>query len=377
MASKRILVGASNYGVWAEELQAPWDILTKAGHKLTLATPKGTKPLPLAASVDPTFIDPIQKYNVNPKEVCDRVVELVQGNEWANPIKLSDARMADYDVLVLAGGLGADLDITNNPAVHELILSGLDSGKLICAICFSVASLAFTRDPKDGRKSVVYGKRVTAHPWSWDFTIDVTYDLYPPGNKGTDVVTPGFVLPIEAIMRDAVGPLGECRADPRTNRQNPSVVYDHPFITGCSVESSIAFGQKIAAVLELGASTCQDKQQQPIICRTTDALGSTSQYLQGVSRQVFAHNDNLLLAKHVLDAGAHVEKHQHPQDQLVYMISGRLKWQVGDQTFELTSGDTVLIPGNVPHECWAKEPTVSLDIFNPSRPDFLAGESTH
>src|SRR5580658_9984429 len=101
MASKRILVGASNYGVWAEELQAPWDILTKAGHKLTLATPKGTKPLPLAASVDPTFIDPIQKYNVNPKEVCDRVVELVQGNEWANPIKLSDARMADYDVLVL------------------------------------------------------------------------------------------------------------------------------------------------------------------------------------------------------------------------------------------------------------------------------------
>ena len=36
MAAKKILIVASNYGVWAEELQAPWDILKKAGHQPTL-----------------------------------------------------------------------------------------------------------------------------------------------------------------------------------------------------------------------------------------------------------------------------------------------------------------------------------------------------
>ena len=71
--SKKILVVASNYGVWNEELQAPWDILTDAGHALTICTPLGKKPLPLAVSVDPDFIDPIQNYKVNIPYACNRM----------------------------------------------------------------------------------------------------------------------------------------------------------------------------------------------------------------------------------------------------------------------------------------------------------------
>ena len=65
----RVLIGATNYGSWAEELQAPWDALTKAGHEVTLATPRGLKPLPLAVSVDQDFVDPIQNVKVNPPQV--------------------------------------------------------------------------------------------------------------------------------------------------------------------------------------------------------------------------------------------------------------------------------------------------------------------
>lgn len=37
--NKKILFVASNYDVWAEELQAPWDALKKARHiQLTKAT---------------------------------------------------------------------------------------------------------------------------------------------------------------------------------------------------------------------------------------------------------------------------------------------------------------------------------------------------
>ena len=251
MASKKLLFIASNYGVWNEELQAPWDILERAGHQLSIATPQGKKPLPLAASVEPDFVDPMQHYKVNTPEACSRMIELLATDVWDHPLKISEASMDDYDGLVMVGGLGADIDLANNPALHQLILQGLKTGKLICAICFSVAALVYTRDPANAYKSVVYGRKITAHPRDWDFVADVNYPLYgaTADNAGTDVLTPGFLIPLQDVAMDAVGPDGEVFSDPRTNRENPSVVYDHPFITGCSVESSIAYGKKIAEVL--------------------------------------------------------------------------------------------------------------------------------
>jgi putative intracellular protease/amidase len=152
---------------------------------------------------------------------------------------------------VLAGGPGTDLDLTNNTAIHRLIRDAIVQDKLVAAMCFAVGCLAFTRDPDNGYRSVIWGKRVTAHPRAWDFTADLTYDLYQatPDNPGTDVITPGFLLPIQDVMTDAVGPQGDVHSDPATSRENPCVVFDWPFITATSVESSIAYGNKIVEVL--------------------------------------------------------------------------------------------------------------------------------
>ena len=249
--SKRVLVVASNYGVWNEELQAPWDILTEAGHELTICTPQGKKPLPLAISMDPDFVDPIQNYKVNTLHACQRMKELLAGPDWDKPLKIKDAGIADYDAIVMAGGLGADLDLTNNSFLHKLILDAYRSDKLIAAICFSVAVLLFTRDPKNNYNSIIYGKKIAAHPREWDFKDDVSYELYQATNEnsGTNVITPGFVLPLHDIAMDTVGPAGQVFADPATSREKPCVIYDWPFITGCSVESSIAYGDRIKEVL--------------------------------------------------------------------------------------------------------------------------------
>ncbi len=247
----RVIVAATNYGVWAEELQAPWDKLRGAGHTLTLATPRGKKPLPLKISVDPGFMDPMQGYQVNPPEVCERVKELVAGDEWADPMLLRDADMDDYDAILMAGGLGTMLDLNNNIPLHQLVLDAYYADKPICAICYAMAVLAFTRDPKNNHKSIIYGKRVTAHPRVWDFDIDLTYDLYgvTGDNAGTDVMTPGFLYPLQDVVTDAVGPDGECLSSEDANREKPCVAHDWPFTTGLSVESSIAFGEKVVEVL--------------------------------------------------------------------------------------------------------------------------------
>ena len=253
--AKKVLICATNYGSWGEELQAPWDVIKNAGHEVTLTTPLGKKPLPLVVSVDPDFVDPIQNYKTNPPEVCTRIKELVDGDEWANPIKFKDANMADYDAVVLTGGLGAMIDMCNNYNLHKLIMDAYKSDKLIGALCYAVATLVFLRNPDKDYRSIIYGKKVTAHPRAWDFygpDFDFTYDLYgaTEDNKGTDVHTPGFLWPLEDLVRDAVGKDGECIAMESCNRENPVVAYDWPFVTGTSVESSIAYGEKIAEVLE-------------------------------------------------------------------------------------------------------------------------------
>lgn len=251
----KVLVIATNYGSWGEELQAPWDILKKAGHKLTLATPLGKKPLPLVVSVDPDFLDPVINFHTNPPDVCKRIKELTDGNEWANPITFKKAKMSDYDAIVLTGGLGAMIDMCNNYNLHKLIMDAYRSNKLIGALCYAVSTLAFMRDSANGNKSIIYGKKVTAHPAAWDFygpDFDFTYDMYhaTPDNKGTDVHTPGFLWPAEHIIRDAVGPNGKCIARESASREDPEVAYDWPFVTGTSVESSIAYGELLAKVLK-------------------------------------------------------------------------------------------------------------------------------
>ena len=248
--SKRILVIASNLGLWAEELQGPWDELKKAGHKLTLATELGLTPLPLQFSMDPSFFDPQVKQFQNPAEIVERCKQLLTNGEWSSPIKIADANMDDYDAIVIVGGPGAPLDLTGNAKIHRLLEKAYTSDKMMGALCYAVGCFVWARRPEDG-KSIIWGKTVTAHPREWDFTGPLPYFLYnaTPENPGTNIVTPGFVYPLAPIVEDAVGPDGKVLSDPTTTRQKPQVAYDWPFVTALSLESSKPFGEKLVEVL--------------------------------------------------------------------------------------------------------------------------------
>ncbi|MEI7582975.1 DJ-1/PfpI family protein [Runella sp.] len=249
--SKKVLILASNVGLWAEELQAPWDALKKTGFELTLATPFGVTPLPLVLSMDKGFVDPMQNYNVNPPEVVDRCNEILDTGEWDSPIKIEDAVMSDYDSLVIVGGPGSALDIVGNPHVHKLCVTAYEQGKILGALCYAVGAFVWARESDTLHRSIIYGKKIVAHPREWDFTGLMDYPLVraKEGNAGTNIVTQGFAFPLLVIVEDAVGPNGRVYSDPGANRNKPQVNYDHPFVTALSVESSIAFGQKLVEVL--------------------------------------------------------------------------------------------------------------------------------
>jgi putative intracellular protease/amidase len=251
MASKKkVLVLASNMGLWAEELQGPWDALVDAGHDLQLATEHGNTPLPMAFSMDPEFVDPVQNAKVNPVYVVERTKTLLETGAWDQTIKIRDAKMADYDAIVIVGGPGSPLDLAGNAKVHVLLVDAWQQGKLIGALCYAVGALVWARNPET-QKSIIWGKTIVAHPRPWDFTDDMPYPLYgaTPSNQGTNLVTPGFLYPLFVIVDDAVGPDGKVLTDPTANHDKPLVHVDGQFVTALSVESSKAFGDALVTEL--------------------------------------------------------------------------------------------------------------------------------
>jgi len=248
--TKKVLFLASNYGVWGEELQAPWDACRRAGLATQLATYKGLTPLPLGVSVQAGFVDPVQNVVMTPAAVAERINKILDDGEWDAPKKIREVSMAEYDAIALIGGPGAGFDITGSKKVHDLVADAFRQGKVVAAICAAVATLGYVRHP-DKPGSLVKGKRVAAHPRSWDFEFDLPYILarQTEQNNGSTMVTPGFILPVQYLLEDATGDPSLVSAVPDASRERPVVVWDKPILTAQSVESSAAFGAKLVEVL--------------------------------------------------------------------------------------------------------------------------------
>jgi unsaturated pyranuronate lyase len=91
----------------------------------------------------------------------------------------------------------------------------------------------------------------------------------------------------------------------------------------------------------------------------------------GLLRRILAHNENMMLVEHRMEQGWVGTRHSHPHDQLVYVVSGRLRFQCGAESFEGGAGESFILRGGVEHQAWALEPSLVLDVFTPYREDYL------
>ncbi len=92
-----------------------------------------------------------------------------------------------------------------------------------------------------------------------------------------------------------------------------------------------------------------------------------------IGRQVI-HTETMTLARITLAKGAVVPSHAHENEQIATVLEGRLRFRVGDEERVVAAGESVPLPGGVPHEVEALEDSVVLDVFSPVRDDWLRGE---
>jgi quercetin dioxygenase-like cupin family protein len=83
------------------------------------------------------------------------------------------------------------------------------------------------------------------------------------------------------------------------------------------------------------------------------------------------NGEKLMMARVLMKKGAHVPLHHHHNEQLTYILQGALKFAIDGKEIIVRAGEVLCIPANMPHEAWALEETIDLDVFTPPREDWL------
>ena len=90
----------------------------------------------------------------------------------------------------------------------------------------------------------------------------------------------------------------------------------------------------------------------------------------GLRRQVMSFTPNMMLVRHKMVAGWVGAKHQHPHEQMVYVVSGSIVLETPEGKVEAKTGDSFIVPGNTDHQASALEDSEVLDVFTPYREDY-------
>jgi len=71
-------------------------------------------------------------------------------------------------------------------------------------------------------------------------------------------------------------------------------------------------------------------------------------------------------------AGDSARPHQHPEEQAIYVVSGRMRMTVDGEIYDVGPGDVSYHPSNVLHGALAVEDTVAISFKNIVAPSYPA-----
>jgi quercetin dioxygenase-like cupin family protein len=93
-------------------------------------------------------------------------------------------------------------------------------------------------------------------------------------------------------------------------------------------------------------------------------------HIRGAAGNYAGHRGQALEVSRIsFDKGHGADVHQHPEEQVMYVLSGRLRVTCGDETYEVGPGQATFNPSNVPHGVTALEDVDALSIKGEVRPN--------
>ncbi len=92
---------------------------------------------------------------------------------------------------------------------------------------------------------------------------------------------------------------------------------------------------------------------------------------EGVNQKTLAYGEKTLMSEFLLEKGSVVPTHKHPNEQIGYLIKGKMILKVEDKEYEVEEGDSWCIEENVEHSAKALEDSVAVEVFSPPREDYM------
>jgi putative intracellular protease/amidase len=207
------LITSANEATWLAEVTHPYWHLAERGIDVDFASPKGGKIVWNPWS-DPFTADSQEREDLVSKGfLSDKA--LVRKLETTLPF--SRVKVADYEAVHVAGGLGAAVDLYPNTTVAEILEHFFAAEKIVGAICHGVIALANNPDR-------VRGRRVTGYSLSEDLQVEA-------------LLGKGFIPNYPQPVLEATGALFT-GAEPQGIR----VVIDGNLITGQNQQSASEYG---------------------------------------------------------------------------------------------------------------------------------------
>jgi len=96
--------------------------------------------------------------------------------------------------------------------------------------------------------------------------------------------------------------------------------------------------------------------------------------MKGTITRRMISGEQAMIAQIVLKKGDTVPRHAHHNEQITYVIKGKLRLRLGEQgehEVVVAAGEVLVIPPHLPHSAEALEDTLDVDVFSPPREDWL------
>ncbi len=94
---------------------------------------------------------------------------------------------------------------------------------------------------------------------------------------------------------------------------------------------------------------------------------------EGVERKAFS-GDGATVSLNRLQPGHVPRPHDHPHEQIVYILAGQIDFHIGETVTRLGPGGLLVVPPHARH--WGvvvgDEPVLNLDVFTPKRAEYAS-----
>lgn len=158
-------------GFFAEEMTRAFLMFTEAGHQVDLASPKGGEVM------FDTHSDPRTPNGAYADDLISLgfVHHAKFGAMLKNTRPISSVSVDDYDAVWVAGGGGPLLTFKNDTALHALIASFYEKGKIVTLICHGSGLLLWTR--LSNGKLLAEGKKWTGFTDAEEEEVNVAFGM--------------------------------------------------------------------------------------------------------------------------------------------------------------------------------------------------------